>query len=234
MHNKYFNYFLDCIFPEFCLGCNQEGNLVCSSCFKNNPLGGLFCCPVCHHTTPHGRVCEICQATASISQIIALTTYNEESVFGQLIRNFKYSFSESAKKIIAEYIDEANEIIQTISSSTIHYIIPVPLHRRRQAERGFNQADTIAEVVSRKIMIPKISALVRERATKQQATLSREERKNNVKNAFTLCSSKFDLQDRICLLVDDVYTTGSTMGECATVLRAAGAKDVIGFTLARG
>lgn len=233
MLKKYFDQFLDYVFPIFCLGCDKEGELVCAACFDKIQFEGLFCCPVCHKNSPNGKTCDSCQSTSYIFQTIALIPYHENSIFGKLIQAFKYDFSEPARTIIGQSIDRTEEILNNFSPRVIDYIIPVPLHRRRQAERGFNQAQVVAQLLSKKIKIPLALFLTRSRSTKQQAKLSRAERKKNVSEAFTM-RTKIEIKDKTILLVDDVYTTGSTLQECAKVLINHGAQKVIGFTLARG
>jgi len=113
-------------------------------------------------------------------------------------------------------------------------IIPVPLHKKRYAERGFNQATLLARELKKVIQVPvKTKRLARAKNTPHQARLNREGRLKNVENAFRILSPE-KIQGKQILLVDDVYTTGATMQTCAEVLLEAGAKDVYGWTLARG
>ena len=114
--------------------------------------------------------------------------------------------------------------------SEIDLVVPVPLHRRRLAERSFNQARLLADILGQRIRRPVVDLLRRERYTLQQAKLSREERQGNVHHAFV----RSNFQADAILLVDDVFTTGATMQECARVLKDNGAKRVIGFSMARG
>lgn len=232
MLEKYFNQFLDYIFPIFCLGCEKEGELVCAKCLGGIQLQGVFCCPVCHRKSPGGQTCEPCSPQSAVSQTIALATYQENSILGKIIQTFKYDFSQGAVKAIDQLIHNSGGHLSAIMTP-IDYIISIPLHRRRQSERGFNQAEIIARLLSKKAKIPLALMLTRSRATKQQAKLSRAERMKNVEGAFRL-RQPINLSGKVCLVVDDVYTTGSTLQAAASVLRQAGAHEVIGFTLARG
>jgi ComF family protein len=111
-------------------------------------------------------------------------------------------------------------------------LVPVPLHRARLASRGFNQACVIARRVGRLLGVrPRLGLLVRVRDTPSQGGLSRDGRRANVRGAFALTSPA--AQGRSVLLVDDVWTTGATAGECARILLGAGARSVGVFTLAR-
>jgi len=112
-------------------------------------------------------------------------------------------------------------------------VVPVPLHRQRQRERGYNQADLIARPLAKQLGLPyRAVLLVRTRPRPNKQVLSFEERWESVRGAFaTRPGSQVD--NLRVLLVDDVMTTGATLDACARVLRAAGAKSVLGLTVAR-
>jgi len=112
-------------------------------------------------------------------------------------------------------------------------VVPVPLHIRRAYERGFNQAEDLA----RHLGLPVAGLLRRVRHTPSQIDLPKDQRQQNVKDAFAIDepkgSSLQDLQNGVVVLVDDVSTTGSTLESCARVLKTAGAKEVRALTAAR-
>jgi ComF family protein len=112
-------------------------------------------------------------------------------------------------------------------------VVPVPLHRQRERERGYNQADLIARPLAKQLGLPyRAVLLVRTRPRPNKQILSLEERWESVRGAFaTRPGSQVD--NLRVLLVDDVMTTGATLDACAKALRAAGAKSVIGLTVAR-
>jgi ComF family protein len=112
-------------------------------------------------------------------------------------------------------------------------VVPVPLHRQRERERGYNQADLIAKPLARKLGLPyRAVLLVRTKPRPDKHILSFEERWDSVRGAFaTRPGAKVD--NLRVLLVDDVMTTGATLDACAKALRGAGAKSVIGLTVAR-
>jgi len=112
--------------------------------------------------------------------------------------------------------------------------IPVPLHRQRLRQRGFNQALILAHGISERFSVPLLyDNLTRLRSTRPQVELSGHERTENVKGAFGLARPS-EVRDKRILLIDDVFTTGATMNSCAKVLRRAGAKDVVALAVARG
>ena len=114
----------------------------------------------------------------------------------------------------------------------IELVIPVPLGRKRLAERGYNQVSLIARPLSMLLRIAySPAALVRQQETRSQVGLSPADRRRNVRGAFQ--ANKFRVDGRIVLLMDDVATTGSTLSSCAEALYAAGARDVFAFSVAR-
>ena len=117
--------------------------------------------------------------------------------------------------------------------SGVDLIVPVPLHRRRRWDRGFNQAEVLAREIGRIRRIPvEARALIKVRSVPPQTSLERDERRSNVRDAYRLDGAE-GLRDKVVLLVDDVYTTGSTLRECAGVLRNGGVKEVRAVTVAQ-
>lgn len=114
----------------------------------------------------------------------------------------------------------------------VNCIIPVPLHRRRQRQRGYNQAELLARVIGRYFEVPVIPALERIKDTHPQFDLQREARSTNIKGAFKVLDTKA-VYNKNVLLLDDIYTTGSTIGECSKVLKTAGARRIEILTLSR-
>jgi Predicted amidophosphoribosyltransferases len=120
-----------------------------------------------------------------------------------------------------------------INVSEIDMVIPVPLHRSKLRERGFNQAGVLAESLA--VMIAcdsSLDNLIRVRKTKSQFALAKEERLANVFGAFS-CRNPAEFCGKTILLIDDIFTTGATTNECARILKQAGAARIIAFSLAR-
>ena len=114
------------------------------------------------------------------------------------------------------------------------WIVPVPLHWRRRWQRGFNQAELLARVVSRHSGVPLIKTLKRKNATLAQAGLSDAQRRTNTEHAFTIVDKHRDaLKGKHVLLIDDVLTTGATLSAASRVLRRAGARRITVMTVAR-
>ncbi|MBP9695214.1 MAG: ComF family protein [Candidatus Magasanikbacteria bacterium] len=225
-------FIIECIFPIYCLGCEKEGEWLCSQCLAGIDARGVECCPVCHRITPYGICCVECRDKSSLDHVIATTQYNEKWLIGQLIHIVKYSYASEASRFFDCLISDWYKS-HAQSLKGIDLIIPVPLHRGRLALRGFNQSDMIAQALCDLAKIECASAMVRVRPTKRQALLSRKDRTKNVLDAFLVKEPDLVVGKHV-MLVDDVYTTGSTMQACARELISAGAASVSGFILARG
>lgn len=154
-----------------------------------------------------------------------------EGAIRDLIHAFKYN-----QKIHLRY-PLAMLTLQGISDfqkeNELDIIIPVPLHRKRLRQRGFNQAVLLGQIMSRVLSLPMLpDAMTRVRYTEPQVELSSSERRLNVKGAFSVKDGSSVAGKRI-LLLDDVMTTGSTMDECSRELKKAGAANVTAITIAR-
>ena len=129
----------------------------------------------------------------------------------------------------------AHAVVELVDDKAAPLIVPVPLHKSRRRSRGFNQSELIARAAVRQLprkLETLTDALVRQRDTISQVGLSREERIENVRDAFRVAQPS-RVNGRDILLVDDVMTTGTTLSECARVLKQAGAKRVWAATVAR-
>lgn len=225
-------YLKDVLFPVFCVECGEEGEWWCGKCRDKIKEIGVFRCPVCSVATEKGETCKKCSAVSSLDGVTALFNYVEGNYLSKLIHLFKYQYAHDVNRAWQSIIQErlGDDFIPLASIT----IIPVPLYSRRERERGFNQANIIAQILHDKYAVALLDAinLARSRYTLQQAKLNREERLKNLDNAFVWRgNAKAPIN---ALLVDDVFTTGSTMQECAKILKQNGTEKVWGFALARG
>lgn len=222
---------LDYIFPQFCVACRSEGAVLCEKCLDTLEVPGVFCCPVCHAINSQGACCSVCVSLTTISQHIAMMPLSEKSLIHELIHLYKYQYIEQLEEIFSVLINRFFASHQL----TADYLIPVPLHRKRYVERGFNQSERIARLVSKVTHIPFLDPLTRTVNTVKQATLDKKGREHNVKDAFMVVP-KFEtsIVGKKIVVIDDVYTTGSTLKECAGALIRAGAREVAGWSIARG
>lgn len=150
-----------------------------------------------------------------------------EGTLRTLIHLYKYSGMTPLARHLGEYLNRL-----TPSDRKFDAVVPVPLHWRRQWERGFNQSELLARHVASSQGIPVIKALKRARATEVQAGLASAGRRRNMAGAFR-ARPRADLTGKHLLLIDDVMTTGATAGACAVTLKRAGAQSVSLLTVAR-
>ena len=151
-----------------------------------------------------------------------------EGTLRELIHLYKYGRIRTMARPLADLLAAALPLEQSFDAVT-----PVPLHWRKQWQRGFNQSELLARAVACRRGIPLVPALRRLRYTQTQAGLSGTNRRRNVAAAFRCRSNARKLAGRRVLLIDDVMTTGSTAAACARVLKQAGAAKVVLLTIAR-
>jgi competence protein ComFC len=162
----------------------------------------------------------------------AVAAYLSRGVVREFIHRFKYDRERFLRLPLAAWLADALADAR-LMQQPFDAIVPVPLHPTRFRERGFNQAALLAELLSLQTAVPLLDCLQRTRYTTTQTRLDRHERMENLRNAFRVRTGAV-LEARHLLLVDDVFTTGSTVDECARVLRLAGAASVRVATVARG
>ncbi|MDD5341375.1 MAG: ComF family protein [Patescibacteria group bacterium] len=230
------NVILDLIFPRECIGCGTEGSYLCGDCQRKIKINRNFYCVVCKKPTHLPRICEDCGKEYRLKAVFVAADYNDKALH-DLIHLLKYKFIEEASsglgEIVINYLEQ-NKIFQNFDFGPDNTVfVPVPLHRKRFLNRGFNQSDLIANHLSEFYKIPKKVLISRIRNTQSQVELKKSERRENVRDAFILSADKsFDKNKKI-ILVDDVVTTGSTLNECAKVFLKEGFVDVYGLVVAQ-
>lgn len=199
-------------------------------------------CAVCGHVLRHpldGAVCGLCWsaigAQASAFSLGAIRTALAVGPYEATLRDVIHALKYDARRSVAPRLARLMALHGGDVLSGADFAVPVPLHRRRQRQRGFNQADDLA----RGLGVPVAPLLRRVRATQPQVDLPADQRRQNVSQAFALRRGIWRVEriptvgGRVIVLVDDVATTGATLEACARVLHAAGAKEVRALTAAR-
>ena len=220
------------LFPPRCSVCGdllmleERGDLLCAACRKQTPYIPKEICPQCGGKTENGGFCNSCLREFAFDSACAVFPYEEVRT---AICLFKYegdrTIGHGLGACMAEYLLKQQE--ELLGKTDV--MVSVPLHPRKEKFRGFNQTHILCEKISEKtgILFQK-DALIRKRETIAQSELNPEERKVNLKDAF---SAAADFTGKTVLLVDDIFTTGTTCGECAKELYRAGAKTVHVFAL---
>lgn len=210
---------------------------VCASCWLAIPALRPPLCRTCGGMLPswrtislHMQRCAACRRRPGfVDAGRAVGAY--EGTLREIIHAFKYEGRRTIGARLGTLLRAAGEDLV----SDAHCAIPVPLHSSRRVRRGFNQAADLARALD----LPVVHALWRSRATSPQTGLTASARRRNVGGAFTMSPllRRSVLESHVAghaiILVDDVWTTGATLNECARVLKEAGAEEVRALTIAR-
>ena len=234
--------FFHAILPVQCTTCDvalgdDPVPFFCRSCWDGiQPLQGP-CCPRCGRPfrssyalqySPN-HACGACRIDPP-AYTRAWSLYLYESPLQEAVRLFKYNMKVSLADALGALMTQA--MLEPVHID-VDVIIPVPLHPTRLRTRQYNQSLLLADRVSRARHIPlSYDNLIRTRETAPQTELSRAVRLKNLRRAFAVRRPE-DIVGKRVLIIDDVFTTGTTVNECAKILRKAGAADVYVCTLAR-
>lgn len=209
-------YLLDIPFPNRCPFCDRVipwNAYVCSSCGIALPLAEGIC-EAC------GKEVCICGAGIYYDQCIAVCFY--EGIATQAVLRMKYGncpdHAEGMGYLMAQrLLDRGGQY---------DMLLPVPMTKQKQRARGYNQADLLAKAISRHTGIPNYNhVFCKRKHTAEQHTLSKQQRQENLSNAFQVVQPRF-VSGKSILLCDDVLTTGNTLSECARILKICGAATV--------
>ena len=227
---------LDLIFPKYCVNCRKSGSYICTNCFSFISFDVLMICLFCNRPTIDGLTHPRCQGKYIIDGAFSALVY--KGIVKKLVYNFKYKpYLSDLKSSLVELFYEAiiqNEMfirtIEQCNNETI-VLVPIPLHKSRLRNRGYNHAKILALGLCEKLDLQMTEILERTRATKSQFGLNLKQRKENISGSFVI---RPNMPIPKCVfLVDDILTTGSTLLEATRILKKQGARKVWGLTLAR-
>lgn len=234
-------FLLDFFFPKICVNCQKYGSYLCPDCFNQLPIAARQTCPRCKKSRPNGATCRACKSVCHLDGLLSAGSYGNE-LLRQIIKVYKYQSVEELHLTLGKYLDkflsaQIAELKITMPNfdffnSANPSVVPMPLSTQHQRYRGFNQAELLAGYIAKEYNWPLITnRLIKIKNTKAQTKLSEKKRRSNPKNSFGWQGKT--LSGPIILL-DDVFTTGSTMNEAARILKANGAKKIWGLVLAKG
>jgi ComF family protein len=184
-------------------------------------------CPVCARNTGNSLVCGSClnQPPSYLSTVVL---FNYKYPIKELIKNFKFNKQPMLSKVFAYYLSDK---LRQKKALLPHTLVPVPLHKTRQTERGFNQSLELAKKLSPLLNCPLNTSLCsRIINTSPQSSLPMKTRRKNVRGAFSLTGEHMP---KHIAIIDDVITTGSTANELATLFKKAGCERIDIWAIAR-
>ncbi len=221
---KTISFLLKFIFPSHCIQCKTEGDFLCKSCEeKYFVTNKKQVCPISYLPSVHGRTLDNYKNKTSLDGLLVLSSYKKNNILQKLLKKLKYYFAFDIANTLGNIL---NKFLNQQGFPKKEFCITyVPLHWKRKSYRVFNQSKLLSEKIGETKKL-----LNRVKHTPQQAKLNRNERLNNLKNAFEFVGK--EMPEKV-LIVDDVASTCTTLNECAKVLKASGAKEVWGIVLAR-
>ncbi len=214
---KVINLFLEILFPSRCLGCRSYGSILCFNCInKLRPA---------ERETENGIYGAYDYRDPLIKEAIWKLKYYHSPYLGSKLGELLYT----------SFLEEINEIAMFSTGSPI-YIIPVPISKERKNNRGYNQSEIIAKSFCNNAPLNvfqfKNKIILKKANTIPQAKLTnRNKRLQNIKGAFEIKNKEL-VKGKTIIIIDDVTTTGGTILEIMKILKKAGAKKVLGFTVA--
>ncbi len=213
---------LDLVFPPKCIFCNKMLNYGISICI----------CESCSLNIPYfsEKNLNLIKSNSYFDDIICVCEYS--GIIKEALIKYKFFNKPSFGRTFARLI--YNRIKEMPDWEEIDLIISVPLHRKKEQLRGYNQSYLIAKQLG-KLLGTKVSKniLIRTKNTDSQSLLNRVERLRNVKDAFSVTDTNA-IKDKSILIVDDIFTTGSTLNECCRILKDAGARRITAIVVATG
>lgn len=228
----YFSAFIDLLFPKLCLYCrnrfHEPKSQLCKACRETLEYLTDGICQVCG-TPMQSSECQSCQSY-DYNFDKARSVFKFTPVVQASIHRLKYHGTVGISSFLASY---AVDYLRSVNPfENIDIVAPVPLHSTRQRERGFNQAEKLSRHIAAGMNYEhKPKLLLRKRFTQTQTRLSKAEREKNVSAAFGI-NPKYNISDKSILLVDDVFTTGSTVNAISKLLKTNNVSQIYILTIA--
>ncbi|MDR1150288.1 MAG: ComF family protein [Clostridiales bacterium] len=229
---------LNFIFPKKCIICGEILNLkkeiaICESCDKEKlveKIDNVNRCKICSRMISfNSKICKDCLSNDfSFDKNFSLFKYNE--TMKNIISRFKFEDNSFIGILLSELMCKEINLNKIFKNRIFDFIIPVPIHWNRERKRGFNQSKILAKKISQKNKIfLETKNFLRVKNTKAQFNLNKIEREENLRGAF--CVKKNIFKNKNIILIDDIFTTGSTINNCAKTLKKIGSNYVASITL---
>lgn len=221
---------LDFFFPKRCLNCSRLGVFICGKCAGNIETS-LSVCPVCERASMLGDTHIRCRKLYSLDGLTSGFKYKtiiQKAVRLSKYQPYQYSLISNLAKLLYKNIILDKGFNFFIEKKPV--LVPIPLFWWKKHIRGYNQAEILTRELGKLLKLPTQNLLSRKKQTKPQYGLSSKQRKANLSEAFT---AKQNILPKAVILVDDVWTTGSTLKSACNTLKRRGVLAVWGLTLAR-
>jgi len=237
MRKEIFEKILDFLFPRFCVGCGKEGGFVCEECLNKIREEELRC-PYCGKVNFSGEFCGPHKRHSSIKGLIFYTFFDKKDdskIIPKILYGFKYEGLRGLGEILALYMSKKLQKHFLFKKKDKIIIVPLPLFFFKKLKRGFNQTEILSKYIASRLGLKNKKIIFKVKNTKPQVFLSKEERKINVKNAFVLNPKiePSEIKDKIIILIDDVYTTGSTLNSAAREIKRLRPSEIWGLVFAK-
>lgn len=225
---KVLSKFSDVVMPRQCFGCGVLGTYLCGHCLYRNYISHVHGCHVCGKQTGKDLVHGDCREMTYLDGLVHVTVF--DGVVRELIKAAKYSDAylvlDDLGKVMAQFGEQHGFLKESVITS-------VPLHRQKQRKRGYNQAEVLAKYFCKYSGRNYTRLLKRNRNTKTQVGMNETSRQVNLKSAFEVLSDNDLGRTDSVVIIDDVFTTGSTLNECAKVLKEQYGCRVFGYAFAK-
>lgn len=207
-------FLIQILYPKQCLICGKlEQDTICSRCYNELKIEAKI------------------ENYKNKSFNEHLYIFKYEGKVRSLIIDYKFSDKPYLSNFFTKMIIKNEKICRKIKNYDI--IIPVPIHKRRKCERGYNQSEVIANQLAKNLRIELIAdCLIKQKNTVAQSTLTKKQREENVKQVYKIQNEQ-KIQNKKIILLDDIYTTGATAEECSKILKQNGAKEILVLTIAK-
>lgn len=226
---------INILFPPTCVGCRRLGEELCKKCFCQIKPILQDTCPYCFKHSQFGLTHERCKTPYCLDGAQSLLRYN--SIVKKIIQRTKYSLAyQTLFSVLSQtppyWFEPITNYISHISPQP--HLLSIPLHPKRFAQRGFNQADIITNHIAKLTQLKTTRLLARTNNTPPQALVSsKQAREKNIQGAFSFTGKSKPIPPTI-ILIDDIYTSGSTAKEATRVLKMNGVQKVFLYTFAHG
>ena len=205
------NDFLQTLFPTYCLGCRRAvppKTTLCLHCISELPITN-------NHLSTSNPLLKLLNEITPIEAATSLVFFEKQGLVQQLIHQLKYMNKEQLGSVFGGLLGEK---LLDSSFSTCNLVVPIPLHRRRERKRGYNQVTQFGQQLAKQLHVEYIDRnLIRSKATKTLVRLNKQERVHQIKGAFSVVDPSIFIKKHI-LLIDAVVTTGATLSEAANCL----------------